>query len=145
VRELSLEDRFTFLGSLSHAEALAALSSARCMVLPSLWEGLPMAVIEAMHLGLPVIATDMPGLREMVLEGETGHLVASGDAKGFADRLSAVVADGPGRAVMQQAARRRASVLFSLTQQIDQHVSLYRSMAMRRDLSGIGSFPEFAA
>ena len=128
VRELSLQDRFTFLGSLPHADALRALTRARCMVLPSLWEGLPMAVIEAMHLGLPVVATDMPGLREMVVENVTGHLVPSGNAALFAKRLSGLAADRARSSAMHAAARSRAAELFSLEQQIGRHAALYRGM-----------------
>jgi len=141
VRDLSLQDRFTFLGSLSHAEALRALPRARCMVLPSLWEGLPMAVIEAMHLGLPVVATDMPGLREMVVENVTGHLVPSGDAALFAEKLSGLAADRARSNAMHGAAKSRAAHLFSLDQQIDQHVALYRGMVA----TATSRIAEFAA
>lgn len=132
VAALSLQHRFTFLGSLGHADALQALASARTLVLPSLWEGLPMAVIEAMHLGLPIVATDTPGLREMIVEGETGHLVASGNAQGFADRLTDILNDGANQAAMAEAAKRRAAALFSLEQQLAQHVDLYRRLITAR-------------
>ncbi|MFC3123605.1 glycosyltransferase family 4 protein [Pseudoroseomonas globiformis] len=144
VEELGMTSRFSFLGGLSHHAALSALAGSRCMVLPSLWEGLPMAVIEAMHLGLPVVATDMPGLREMILPGKTGDLVPSGDARAFAASLVSLLADDAGLRTLGDAARRRAADLFSLDAQLDRHLALYRRLLSPETLTSPEPMGELA-
>lgn len=58
----------------------------------SRFEGLPLAVVEAMASGLPVVASDVPGLREMIVDGETGMLVPSGDARGVGEQSADLLA-----------------------------------------------------
>lgn len=65
--------------------------TARVLVLPSRWEGLPNVVLEAMAWALPVVATSVGGSVELVEEGRTGHLVAAGDALSLADRIASVL------------------------------------------------------
>ncbi|WP_040508643.1 glycosyltransferase family 4 protein [Gluconobacter morbifer] len=87
------------------AELLAA---ADVFALPSHFEGLPMSVIEAMLTGLPVVATDVRGPREQVLDGETGFLVPPGLAAPLARALYRLVQDPVLREQMGRAARERA-------------------------------------
>ena len=91
VRELGLEDRVEFLGYRDDMPELIA--GADVCVLPSLKEGLPRAVIEAMAMARPVVATRVPGTREVVRDGETGLLVDPADAGGFADTLERLILD----------------------------------------------------
>ena len=75
----------TFLGPRSDiADLMTALD---LFVSPSLWEGLPTVLMEAMYLGTPVIATDIPGSRDLVIAGETGRLAASSDSHALADTV----------------------------------------------------------
>lgn len=84
--------------------------TARALVLPSLWEGLPNAVLEAMSWALPVVATSVGGSPELVREGVTGRLVPPGDPISLADRLSGILEDAAlsdkmgreGRAVVER-------------------------------------------
>ena len=73
VREARLENHFIFLGH--SAEVPEFLSFCDFLVLPSLWEGMPLVVLEAYSAGKPVVATDIPGTNEVVKPGETGLLV----------------------------------------------------------------------
>lgn len=101
------------------------LAAADLFVLPSLWEGLPMALIEAMAAGLPVVATDVSGTRGVVVDGETGLLVPPGDAVALS-RAIATLLDNPGRAAqMGSAGRRRVDGLFSARKQAADHLSLF--------------------
>lgn len=68
-------------------DVASILSCLDVFVLTSLWEGLPIAVLEAMATGLPVIATDTGGISEVVLHGKTGYLVKPGDIEALQDRL----------------------------------------------------------
>jgi glycosyltransferase involved in cell wall biosynthesis len=84
------------------------LAAADLFCLPSHFEGLPMSVIEAMLTGLPVVATDIRGAREQVVEGETGRLVPPATVEPLAQALSALAADPALRARMGEAGRARA-------------------------------------
>jgi glycosyltransferase involved in cell wall biosynthesis len=91
----------------------AVLAAADIFVLPSHFEGLPMSIIEAMLSGLPVVATDIRGPREQVVDGETGLLVAPGSVAPLAAALSRLAGDPALRARMGAAARARAVALYS--------------------------------
>jgi glycosyltransferase involved in cell wall biosynthesis len=84
------------------------LAAADVFCLPSHFEGLPMSVIEAMLTGLPVIATDIRGCREQVVEGETGLLVPPMQAAPLADALGRLCADAALRQRMGAAGLARA-------------------------------------
>ncbi|WP_198372908.1 glycosyltransferase family 4 protein [Roseomonas rosulenta] len=84
------------------------LAAADVFCLPSHFEGLPMSVIEAMLTGLPVVATDIRGPREQVMEGETGFLVPPMQSAPLAEALSRLAADPVLRARMGEAGRARA-------------------------------------
>lgn len=84
------------------------LAAADVFCLPSHFEGLPMSVIEAMMTGLPVVATDIRGPREMVVEGETGFLVPPMTVDPLAAALQRLAADPALRARMGAAGRARA-------------------------------------
>lgn len=135
-RRLGLDDHVHFLGNRGDVPAL--LAAGDYFVLPSLWEGLPMALIEAMASGLPVIATEVSGTRQVMIPGETGLLVPPGDI----DRLRAALlqlATSPEQArAMGAAARRRVIAAFSAQQQAAEHVALYRrARVVARHKSGV--------
>ena len=79
-----LSGQVSFLGEQLHSEALRYLARAKLMLLPSRWEGLPVSVIEAMHRGIPVVASNVRGTNELVIDGETGFLVPVNDVRAFA-------------------------------------------------------------
>jgi glycosyltransferase involved in cell wall biosynthesis len=78
VRQLGLAGAVTFLGARDDIPAL--LARVTCLVSASLWEGFPTVILEAMAAGVPVIATDVSGSRELVSPAVTGLLVPKGDA-----------------------------------------------------------------
>jgi glycosyltransferase involved in cell wall biosynthesis len=83
--------RVRFLGWRDDAADFVAAADAFC--LSSVWEGIPLAVQEAILLGTPVVATDAGGMSEVVADGETGLLVPVGDAAALAGALDAVLGD----------------------------------------------------
>jgi glycosyltransferase involved in cell wall biosynthesis len=89
-------------------DVAALLAAADIFTLPSHFEGLPMSVIEAMLTGLPVVATDIRGPREQIVDGETGLLVPPATVKPLAAALNRLVVDPALRAAMGDAARIRA-------------------------------------
>ena len=90
---LGIRERVAFEGFVSDAERDAWLARARVCVCASHKEGFGLTVIESNALGTPNVASDAPGLRDTVRHGETGFLVADGDAAQFAERIDALLAD----------------------------------------------------
>lgn len=97
--------RVRFAGSIDHIPAL--LASAQLFLLASDHEGFPISILEAMRAGLPVIASDLPGIREQLGDGRCGVLVADNEPAAFADALRQAVADAPARAAAGAAGRLR--------------------------------------
>jgi glycosyltransferase involved in cell wall biosynthesis len=95
------------------------------LVLPSRWESLPLAVLEAMACGLPVVATDVGGMAEAVLDGSTGRLVPSGDAAALAAAVRSLAADPAALRAMGAEARRVADERFSLDRMVDGLEAVY--------------------
>jgi len=97
-------------------------------VLPSRWEGMPLAIIEAMAAGLPVVASDIPGNRDLVSEGIDGILFCADDHVGLADRLHELITD-PSRAMaMGSAAQSKAIREYSLERRTLRIDALYRQL-----------------
>src|SRR5262245_46559270 len=90
---LGLAARTRFTGFVSDDERDALLADARVCACPSVKEGWGITVIEVNAVGTPVVATDAPGLRDAVRDGETGLLVADGPAEVFATRLAARIGE----------------------------------------------------
>ena len=101
-----LGPRLKMLGYRHDVAALLAAADIFC--LPSHFEGLPMSIIEAMLTGLPVVATDIRGPREQVVDGQTGFLVPAGEATPLAQALGRLVAEPGLRARLGAAGRERA-------------------------------------
>ncbi len=93
--------------------------------LPSLSEGISNSILEAMASGLPVAATDVGGKADLVIQGQTGHIVAAADPQGMALRL-VQLASNPERArAMGQAGRERATATFSMQAMVRTYQSVY--------------------
>lgn len=121
--ELGIAARVEFLGFRSDTDAL--LAEADAFVLASLSEGIPMAVLEAMRAGLPVIATRVGGIPATVLDGETGVLVDSGDAPALARVLCRAAAAPAEFAALGMAGYRRVAEHFSMAAMVRGYERLY--------------------
>jgi glycosyltransferase involved in cell wall biosynthesis len=130
----SLDRRVRLLGE--HDDVPHLLADADVFVLASRSEGLPLSVIEAMAAGLPVVASDVGGLRELVRDGATGTLVPPGDPAALADALRLLLADRELRRRLGTAGRERAKALFDLPGFRHAHLELYR-----RELAAAGVSP----
>lgn len=87
-------------------------------------EALPMAVLEAMAAGRTVVATDVGGVRDAVVDGETGFLIPRGDSARLAATLRRLAADSPLRESLGRAGRERHRVCFTLDRMVDAHYEL---------------------
>ena len=90
-----IADSIRFAGELAHPQAIEAMQSARIYLFPSLWEGLPIAPLEASFLGLPVVASNISGTDEVVIDGHNGILVNGFRAEEFAAAIRRLL-DKPG-------------------------------------------------
>ena len=98
-----------FEGARPHDAMPAYYRSADVFCLPSLYEGFPLAIVEAMAAGLPVVATAVAGVPEAVADGVTGRVVPAEDADALAEALAALAADPEGTRAMGDAGRARAA------------------------------------
>jgi glycosyltransferase involved in cell wall biosynthesis len=126
---MGLDQDIRFLGH--RRDVAALLSAADIFVLTSLWEGLPLGLLEAMAAGLPAIVTAVGGNSEAVENGVSGMLVQAGDARALAKALSSLLNDPLGREQMGRAARDRFRCHFSLQKFIEAHERLYEEMLAR--------------
>jgi glycosyltransferase involved in cell wall biosynthesis len=108
------------------------LAAADLFVLSSDSEGLPMSVLEAMAAGLPVVASGVGGVPELVKDGETGALVPPRDSHALAAAIREIAGDPQLRDRLGQAGRRRAEVEFSLEGCRRRHLELYRDLLRKR-------------
>ncbi|MHB8233578.1 MAG: glycosyltransferase family 4 protein [Solirubrobacteraceae bacterium] len=108
---------------------------ADALVFPTSYEAFPLVALEAASSGLPLLATPVNGIRELVRDGENGYLIAA-DPVDIAERLT-LLGDGDLRERMGSAARA-AAIEYSWTRMVDRHEALYRS------LIAPDSVPEFA-
>jgi glycosyltransferase involved in cell wall biosynthesis len=104
-----------------------------CFWLGSAYEGQSNALMEAMSAGLPVVASDIPSNRDLVIDGETGFLVRLGDRAGFAARTSELLKQPELAARLGAAGKQRIEEKFSVSRMIDRHEELYQSLLGSQD------------
>ena len=121
--ELGLGERFHLLGPRDDVPVL--LADADLLALPSRWEGMPNAVLEAMAAGKPSVAADVGGCREVIVDGETGLLVPPNDPAALAAAVERILADRELAARMGAAARQRAQREFSVEKMVLLNEQLY--------------------
>jgi len=117
-----------FLGNLPHRQLPDVINSADVFILPSLYEGHPKTLIEAMSCGAAVIGANSPGIREIITHGENGWLCET-DAKSIHDALVALLADAGLRKRLGSQARQYALAHFALSQILEMEIEVYRKVA----------------
>ncbi len=106
---LGVRDRVEFAGRIKHSRLPSVLSATDVFVQPSIGEeAFGISVVEAMACGLPVLASNNGGMREIVMPGETGQLLPPGDVSAWQRALAALLSDPVLRHTMGSAARQRA-------------------------------------
>jgi glycosyltransferase involved in cell wall biosynthesis len=113
-----------------HNDGILSLvySAADLLVVPSLQENLPLVPLEAMACGIPVVGSDISGIREVVRPGVTGRLVPSKDPAALRGVIAQLLDDPAGRADMSTQGRRLVVEEFSLAMQVRRHVELYTAI-----------------
>ena len=123
---LGLADRVRFLGMREDVPELIAGSQLYALI--SHWEGFPRSILEALRGGIPVVATDVGGVREAVIDGDTGFLIPEDDDALLADRLRRLLEDPALRAAMGRAARTRYEAHFTFDRLVRESLALYESI-----------------
>jgi glycosyltransferase involved in cell wall biosynthesis len=123
-RQLGLTDRIEFLGDRSDIADLLARAS--IFALPTNWEGFPISILEAMRAGLPIVATDVGGVREAVIDGYNGILTPRGDSPLFSDALESLLRDEDLRARMARNSRHMFEERFTAEHMFRKTFNVYR-------------------
>lgn len=123
--ELRLESHVRLLGFRDDVAAL--LQGASVFVLSSLSEGISLTLLEAMACGLPVVATDVGGNREVVAHGETGLLVPPRSPQALAEGILFLTREPVRAAAMGAAGRRRVEAMFDVDGMVSRYEALYRN------------------
>ena len=113
----------------AHADAGAVLCAFDVLAAPSRFEGLPLVPIEALHAGVPIVGTQIEGLRDVV--GTAGVLVAADDPAALGAALGALAADPARRAQLAERGRARAAQLFTAQRMASQTLAVYERAAGR--------------
>jgi glycosyltransferase involved in cell wall biosynthesis len=120
IRDAALGEHFRLLGTRSEDEVAEALRSCDVFVLPSVvaedgqMEGIPVALMEPLAAGVPVVATRISGIPELVRDGETGTLVPPGDPVAIASAVARVLDDPEAARCMSEAGRRLVEAEFDI-------------------------------
>ncbi|HRV93205.1 MAG TPA: glycosyltransferase [Anaerolineae bacterium] len=122
-RTLGIADRTIFAGARTDVPDI--LGELDIFAFPSLWEGLPLALLEAMAAGLPVVATAVGGTPEVVQNGQTGILVPPGDHQSLAIALERLITEPDLRLKMGQAGLNRIQQAFTVEQMVEKYHNLY--------------------
>jgi glycosyltransferase involved in cell wall biosynthesis len=121
-----IEDKVHFLGE--REDVMRFMPHFALLWSASGFEGLSNAVMEAMSCAIPVVATDIPGTRELVTHGESGFLVPVGDRAGLARYAQKILEDAALRQRLGEAGRQRILADFSIEAMVAKHAALYREL-----------------
>ena len=129
--ELGIAPKVFFLGVRTDIPDL--MNAADAYVMSSAWEGMPMVLLEAGAVGLPVVATDVGGNREVVVDGKSGLLVPSKDPEALARAMVRLMELSPEeRRSMGKYGRRHIEENYSLERVVEQWEALYRELMMKK-------------
>ena len=123
---LALDGNVTFLGYREDAREILDIFD--IFVLSSLWEGLPLVVLEAMAASKPVVATRVPGTSEAVVDGKTGILVPLRDSERLAESIKGLLEDEGLSQSMGRAGKRRVEKYFRVERMVDETERLYTDL-----------------
>ncbi len=127
-QDLGIAERVKFQGEVKRIDMPRILSEADIFAMPSLWEGMPYALIEAEFAGLPVVACRIGGIPEMVEEGQGGYLVEAHDMKNFARALKKLIKNAESRQSFGIYNRGKAQELFTGERMIEKIQKLYQEL-----------------
>jgi len=117
--QLGIAERVRFLGAMGHAETLAEVAKGEVFVLASFAEGLPIALMEAMALGLTCVSTTIAAIPELIRDGENGILVSPANPEALGKALVELAGDVARRQRLRQRARETVEAHYNLATNLD--------------------------
>ena len=127
IQQMNLSSHFHFLGVRSDVPNL--LAAIDLFVQPSLWEGLSVALLEAMAAAKPIVATAVSGTTQAMVDGQTGLVVPFADSPALANAIIRLLADPTQAQAMGRAAKQYVALNFSAQKQAEDHLALYRRLS----------------
>lgn len=127
--DVKVGDRVHFLGERTDVPDLLALLD--CFWLGSGYEGQSNAIMEAMFAGVPIVASDIPGNRDLVVPDETGYLVPVGNSAEMARKTQLIIDDVERSQRFSEASRKRMREEFTVGRMVDRHAELYRHLVIQ--------------
>ncbi len=124
-KEMNIDDRVIFGGFVDQKTIANTLRASDIFVLPSFAEGIPVALMEAMAIGIPVIATYVGGITELVIDGETGQVVSPSDPASLSDAIARYVDDQSFCKRIAIQARTKVEEEFNIEDQVDKLAALF--------------------
>ena len=125
VKQASLDQQITFGGFVDQETIATTLKDSDIFVLPSFAEGIPVALMEAMAIGTPVIATYVGGISELVIDGITGKVVYPSDPSSLADAIAFYMDNPEACKTIAKAAREKVVSEFEINAQVDKLAQLF--------------------
>jgi len=126
VRKLNVSDRITFTGFRSDIQNL--ISTIDILVVPSLLEGFPMITLEAMAMARPVVATQIQGITEQIMDGKEGVLIPPRNTDALASAVTQIITDRELSSRLGMAARKRVESSFSVRKMVRETEKVYLSL-----------------
>jgi colanic acid/amylovoran biosynthesis glycosyltransferase len=130
-RARGVSERIHLLGEMPSADVVAHLLEADVFCLPSFGEGIPISIMEAMAIGVPVLCTAVGGVSELALDGRTGVVVPPGRPDKIADGIALILSDESYRTTLVDAARRAISESYDLRRNVSELITVLRSDGIR--------------
>jgi len=127
-KSLGIKENIRWLGQKNQQKVFELYSIMDVMAVPSIFEGFGLTAAEAMAAGLPVVASYVDGLSEVVEDGRTGYLVPPGDSTIMAERITDLLSHPTKAAAMGEAGRRRVMRHFSMERFAESMLSVYRCL-----------------
>lgn len=123
--DTGMRERVFFAGVRQDVPQLLSLSD--CYIIPSLFEGLSLSMLEAMAAGKAIVATDIPGVHEVIVHGQNGLLVPVDDQDAFARAMDAIIEDGELKRTLEHEARATALRNYDIEPMVDAYAALWNT------------------
>lgn len=132
--KMKIKDKVEFIGRVSHREVSKYYQEADVFVLPSLNEGMSNAMLEALSSGLPLLATDTGGTKELVTDGENGYVIKMKNASNIAEKIEKLINNSELKKKMGEASRQKALGL-SWKKVAGEYYKLYSNLCLKNTQS----------
>ncbi|MCF6138730.1 glycosyltransferase family 4 protein [Pseudalkalibacillus berkeleyi] len=131
VKKSKISDRVTFMGAIRHVNQV--LNDSDIFVLMSKHEGLPISIIEGMRSGLPIVASNVGGVKEMVRDNWNGYLIPEGDVDTLAIKLSTLISNQELMLKMGEFSRKRYEERFTYDRMFSDTLNYYKKISFPKN------------